>query len=55
MKNIKFQFLKNLRDTKFAFEKKIIGYKSIRIKFENIGDDIINEFIDAMKNMKIFI
>ena len=41
--------------TKFAFEKKIIGYKSIKSKFENIGDDIINEFIDAMKNMKIFI
>ena len=40
---------------KFVFEKRIISYKSIKSEFNNISDDIINEFIDAMKNMKIFI
>ena len=40
---------------KFAFEKRIVSYKSIKSEFYNISDDIINEFIDAMKNMKIFI
>ena len=40
---------------KFAFEKRIVSYKSIKSEFNDISDDIINEFIDAMKNMKIFI
>ena len=40
---------------KFVFEKRIVSYKSIKSEFNNITDDIINEFIDAMKNMKIFI
>ena len=40
---------------KFVFEKRIVSYKSIKSEFNNISDDIINEFIDAMKNMKIFI
>ena len=39
---------------KFVFEKRIVSYKSIKSEFNNISDDIINEFIDAMKNMKIF-
>ena len=39
---------------KFVFEKKIVSYKSIKSEFNNISDDIISEFIDAMKNMKIF-
>ena len=38
---------------KFVFEKRIVSYKSIKSEFNNISDDIINEFIDAMKNMKI--
>ncbi len=41
--------------TKFAFENKIVSYKSIKLKFNKISDDIINDFIDAMKNMKVFI
>ena len=40
---------------KFVFEKRIVSYKSIKYEFNNISDDIINEFIDAMKNMKIII
>ena len=40
---------------KFVFEKRIVSYKSIKSEFNNISDEIINEFIDAMKNMKIFI
>ena len=40
---------------KFVFEKRIVSYKSIKSEFNNISDDAINEFIDAMKNMKIFI
>ena len=40
---------------KFVFEKRMVSYKSIKFEFNNISDDIINEFIDAMKNMKIFI
>ena len=40
---------------KFVFEKRIVSYKSIKSEFNNISDDIINEFIDAMKNMEIFI
>ncbi len=40
---------------KFVFEKRIVSYKSIKSEFNNVSDDIINEFIDAMKNMKIFI
>ena len=39
---------------KFVFEKRIVSYKSIKSEFNNISDDTINEFIDAMKNMKIF-
>ena len=38
---------------KFVFEKRIVSYKSIKSEFNNISDDTINEFIDAMKNMKI--
>ena len=40
--------------TKFVFEKKIVGFKSIKSEFNNITDEIIHEFFDAMKNMKIF-
>jgi len=40
---------------KFVFEKRIVSYKSIKSEFNNISDDTINEFINAMKNMKIFI
>ena len=40
---------------KFVFEKRIVSYKSIKSEFNNISDYTINEFIDAMKNMKIFI
>jgi len=41
--------------TKFSFENKIISYKSIKSEFSNITDETISEFIDAMKNMKVFI
>ena len=41
--------------TKFAFENKIVSHKSVKSQFNNITDETINEFIDAMKNMKIFI
>ncbi len=41
--------------TKFAFENKIVSYKSIKSRFNNIEDETINEFINAMKNMKVFI
>ena len=41
--------------TRFAFENKIVSYKSIKLKFNKISDDIIYDFIDAMKNMKVFI
>jgi len=40
--------------TKFAFDNKIVSHKSIKSKFDNIADETINEFIDAMKNMKAF-
>ena len=40
--------------TKFVFEKKIVGFKSIKSEFNNIADETIHEFFDAMKNMKIF-
>ncbi len=40
--------------TKFAFKNKIVSFKSIKSEFKNIADETINEFIDAMKNMKIF-
>ena len=46
---------KFLEMTKFSFENKIVSYKSIKSKFSNIPDELINEFIDAMKNMKVFI
>ena len=41
--------------TRFAFENKIVSYKSIKLKFNKISDNIIYDFIDAMKNMKVFI
>ena len=46
---------KFLEITKFVFKNKIISYKSIRSEFHNVTDKTINEFIDAMKNMKVFI
>ena len=45
---------KFLEITKFAFEKKIVSYSIIKSQFNNITAETINEFIDAMKNMKIF-
>ena len=46
---------KFLEMTKFSFENKIVSYKSIKSKFSDIPDELINEFIDAMKNMMVFI
>ena len=40
--------------TKFVFENKIVSFKLIKAKFQNVTDETINEFIDAMKNMKVF-
>ena len=40
--------------TKFVFENKIVGFKSIKSEFNNIADETIQEFFEAMKNMKIF-
>ena len=39
--------------TKFVFKNKIVGFKSIKSEFNNITDETIHEFFDAMKNMKI--
>ena len=40
--------------TKFVFDNKIVSYKSIKSEFNDVSDETINKFIDAMKNMKIF-
>jgi len=45
---------KFIQITKFAFENKIVGFKSIKSEFNNIADETIQEFFEAMKNMKIF-
>ncbi len=41
--------------TKFAFKNKIVSHKHLKAEFKNFPDEKINEFIDAMKSMKIFI
>ena len=41
--------------TKFAFDKKIISYKILKVKYPNLTDETLNEFLNAMKNMMVFI
>ena len=45
---------KFLEMTKFSFENKIVSYKIIKSEFSNTTDELINDFIDSMKNMKVF-
>ncbi len=44
---------KNL--VKYTFRKKIISLKSCKNEFPKLSDEIIIEYIDAMKNMKVFV
>ena len=39
----------------FSFEQKLISIKKIKEKFQEIPDKEINEFVDSMKQMKVFI
>ena len=41
--------------TKFSFENKSISAKGIKTAFPLISEDVIHEFVDAMKKMKVFI
>ena len=40
---------------KFTFNEKTISVKILKIRFPNLKDEILDEFLNAMKNMKIFI
>jgi hypothetical protein len=39
---------------KFTFDEKIISLKILKSKYPNLTDEIVDEFLNAMKNMKIF-
>ena len=39
----------------FSFEQKFISIKIIKEKFQEIPDKEIKEFVDSMKQMKVFI
>ena len=39
---------------KFTFEEKTISFKIINNRFPNLKDEILDEFINAMKNMNVF-
>ncbi len=41
--------------TRFTFDKKVISHNSIKNNFNDLNDKTIIEFIDAMKNMKVFV
>ena len=41
--------------TKFTFDEKIISFKNLKSNYPNLTDEILDEFLNAMKNMKIFI
>ena len=40
---------------KFTFDKKIISYKILKDKYPNLTDETLDEFLNAMKNMMVFI
>ena len=40
---------------KFTFDEKIISYKILKGKYPNLTDEILDEFLNAMKNMMVFI
>ncbi len=40
---------------KFTFDKKIISYKILKGKYPNLTDETLDEFLNAMKNMMVFI
>ena len=40
---------------KFTFDEKIISYKILKDKFPNLTDETLDEFLNAMKNMMVFI
>ena len=41
--------------TKFTFDEKIISFKNLKGNYPNLTDEILDEFLNAMKNMKIFV
>ena len=46
---------KFLEITRFTFENKVISHNLIKNNFSGLKDETIIEFIDAMKNMKVFV
>ena len=46
---------KFLEITRFTFENKVISHNLIKNNFSGLNDETIIEFIDAMKNMKVFV
>ena len=40
---------------KFTFDKKIISYKILKDKYPDLTDETLDEFLNAMKNMMVFI
>jgi hypothetical protein len=40
---------------KFTFDQKIISYKILKGKYPNLTDETLDEFLNAMKNMMVFI
>ena len=44
---------KNL--VEFSFEQKIVSRKNIKEKFSNISEEEISEFVNSMKQMKVFV
>ena len=39
---------------KFTFDEKNISFKILKSKYPNLKDETVDEFLNAMKNMKIF-
>ena len=39
---------------KFTFDEKTISFKILKSKYPNLTDETVDEFLNAMKNMKIF-
>ena len=40
---------------KFTFDEKTISSKILQNRFPNLKDEILDEFLNAMKNMNAFI
>ena len=43
-----------IKITKFTFGEKIVSFKILKSKYPNLTDETVDEFLNAMKNMKIF-